>query len=354
MYTISDICVGGSPFHSTSSDRALRTVCIPPTHPSSPCTSVHAQEEVDDGHSLNCHHSVDSSDYEGDEEEREVEPRILGARPRPLKNIGKRGEKYSTTAPGKRPGDGIDKLAERGKKEDQDSVGAGVDEKWGGPFARGELAVSRRSASHHGVRMTPGTSRPGFTDGTPESTRSSRRTSRNGSISEGHQSPEDEGESRKKVKWYDAALEYYSVTSTVSPSLKSKHLGGPAPSMFDNRSSTPNDLATAQPVGRQPQLRYTSTRVGIPTNNGGLFSPASTVSQNPTAGDHGLSTNKRKPGPYKTEPCRNWEERGACRYGNECRFAHGEEELRGVLQHSKHRMEICRVRLSSASFMSTA
>ena len=31
---------------------------------------------------------------------------------------------------------------------------------------------------------------------------------------------------------------------------------------------------------------------------------------------------------YKTELCNNWTEQGACRYGDKCRFAHGEEELR--------------------------
>ena len=51
----------------------------------------------------------------------------------------------------------------------------------------------------------------GFTDSSPERTRGPRltrprlrpRNSRSGSISEGHQSPEDDGESKKKVDWYD-------------------------------------------------------------------------------------------------------------------------------------------------------
>ena len=30
---------------------------------------------------------------------------------------------------------------------------------------------------------------------------------------------------------------------------------------------------------------------------------------------------------YKTELCKNWEERGFCPYGNKCRFAHGINEL---------------------------
>jgi len=45
---------------------------------------------------------------------------------------------------------------------------------------------------------------------------------------------------------------------------------------------------------------------------------------------------------YKTEYCRSWRETGACRYGNKCQFAHGENELRPVLRHPKYKTEICR------------
>ncbi len=33
------------------------------------------------------------------------------------------------------------------------------------------------------------------------------------------------------------------------------------------------------------------------------------------------------PDKYKTELCKNWEEKGFCSYGNKCRFAHGVDEL---------------------------
>ncbi|KAF9648520.1 hypothetical protein BDM02DRAFT_3082669, partial [Thelephora ganbajun] len=45
---------------------------------------------------------------------------------------------------------------------------------------------------------------------------------------------------------------------------------------------------------------------------------------------------------YKTELCRSWEEKGSCRYGSKCQFAHGEEELRKVPRHPKYKTEICR------------
>ncbi|KAG6332480.1 hypothetical protein ID866_6609 [Astraeus odoratus] len=73
--------------------------------------------------------------------------------------------------------------------------------------------------------------------------------------------------------------------------------------------------------------------VGHPNNTG------------PNAGSQaagGPSANNRKLGLYKTELCRSWEEKGTCRYGAKCQFAHGEEELRTVPRHPKYKTEICR------------
>jgi hypothetical protein len=57
----------------------------------------------------------------------------------------------------------------------------------------------------------------------------------------------------------------------------------------------------------------------------------------------GPSANNRKLGLYKTELCRSWEEKGTCRYGTKCQFAHGQDELRNVQRHPKYKTEICRV-----------
>ncbi|CAG8463576.1 9079_t:CDS:2 [Paraglomus brasilianum] len=45
---------------------------------------------------------------------------------------------------------------------------------------------------------------------------------------------------------------------------------------------------------------------------------------------------------YKTEMCRNWEEKGDCRYGVKCQFAHSSTELREVKKHPKYKTEICK------------
>ena len=120
--------------------------------------------------------------------------------------------------------------------------------------------------------------------------------------------------------------------------------------MFANQLYPPetyllNDLAAAQLMARQTQNQYNNTYAGTPGNNSGLTSPASTVAQNSTPNGNGPSANNRKLGLYKTELCRSWEEKGTCRYGSKCQFAHGEEELRKVPRHPKYKTEICRVRL---------
>ncbi|BGP19043.1 hypothetical protein JCM10213_009247 [Rhodosporidiobolus nylandii] len=56
----------------------------------------------------------------------------------------------------------------------------------------------------------------------------------------------------------------------------------------------------------------------------------------------GPSPNNRKLNLYKTELCRSWEEKGSCRYGVKCQFAHGIHELREVARHPKFKSEICR------------
>ncbi|KAL2095632.1 hypothetical protein ACEWY4_007780 [Coilia grayii] len=45
---------------------------------------------------------------------------------------------------------------------------------------------------------------------------------------------------------------------------------------------------------------------------------------------------------YKTELCRTYAERGMCKYGSKCQFAHGAEELRDINRHPKYKTEPCR------------
>ncbi|KAI3390150.1 hypothetical protein SNEBB_001823 [Seison nebaliae] len=45
---------------------------------------------------------------------------------------------------------------------------------------------------------------------------------------------------------------------------------------------------------------------------------------------------------YKTELCRPFEEKGVCRYGTKCQFAHGKHELRDLDRHPKYKTERCK------------
>ncbi|KAF8898413.1 hypothetical protein BD779DRAFT_1607228 [Infundibulicybe gibba] len=85
------------------------------------------------------------------------------------------------------------------------------------------------------------------------------------------------------------------------------------------------DVATVQAMAARLQSQYP----GPNGMDGSVSSPTSTTGQN------GPSANNRKLGLYKTELCRSWEEKGTCRYGTKCQFAHGEEELRKVARHPK-------------------
>lgn len=94
------------------------------------------------------------------------------------------------------------------------------------------------------------------------------------------------------------------------------------------------DLATAQAMANRLQPQYTGYGSEDMNPNG-----------------NGPSANNRKLGLYKTELCRSWEEKGTCRYGAKCQFAHGEDELRKVARHPKYKTEICRVCIICVLFL---
>lgn len=125
-----------------------------------------------------------------------------------------------------------------------------------------------------------------------------------------------------------------------------------APGMFPPAPFYPNQYYGGQDVAAQmmaarlqPQYTgpYTPPASGQPPANmevANPISPASTGTNGTQGG--GPSANNRKLGLYKTELCRSWEEKGTCRYGAKCQFAHGEDELRRVTRHPKYKTEICR------------
>lgn len=81
------------------------------------------------------------------------------------------------------------------------------------------------------------------------------------------------------------------------------------------------------------QAQFTGPYATLPNQTIGVTNTGSTNAGSQNGG--GPSANNRKLGLYKTELCRSWEEKGTCRYGTKCQFAHGEEELRLVARHPK-------------------
>ncbi|TVU20235.1 hypothetical protein EJB05_36435, partial [Eragrostis curvula] len=63
-------------------------------------------------------------------------------------------------------------------------------------------------------------------------------------------------------------------------------------------------------------------------------------------GGAGLEFEVYNQGMFKTELCNQWEETGACSYGDHCQFAHGITELRPVIRHPRYKTEVCRMMLA--------
>jgi len=91
----------------------------------------------------------------------------------------------------------------------------------------------------------------------------------------------------------------------------------------------------SQILAARLQAQYTGSQsygmMTPPPMEAGMSGPPSSTGSS----QNGPSANNRKLGLYKTELCRSWEEKGTCRYGTKCQFAHGEDELRNVSRHPK-------------------
>ncbi|KAN0063017.1 hypothetical protein ACQY0O_004180 [Thecaphora frezii] len=79
----------------------------------------------------------------------------------------------------------------------------------------------------------------------------------------------------------------------------------------------------------------------IPAGNGGGASH--TLNQ---AGlfraPYGPSPKNKKVDLYKTELCRQWEEKRWCEYKERCQFAHGPSELRPIVRHPLYKTQLCK------------
>ena len=134
---------------------------------------------------------------------------------------------------------------------------------------------------------------------------------------------------------------YQPMPLPTPPVFPSQYFPGPAPqpqTVYNQEISGALARGMSQYNANGQQAQAPQTPASVQTT------PSySAVNSSPTPSAGGPSANNRKLGLYKTELCRSWEEKGSCRYGPKCQFAHGEEEIRKVARHPKYKTEICRV-----------
>lgn len=97
-----------------------------------------------------------------------------------------------------------------------------------------------------------------------------------------------------------------------------------------NRMGFWSERAISMVEGDAGGLGWASDKPGSVLSSTSFASSSSSVSSGTTSSR------------YKTELCRTFTERGTCKYGSKCQFAHGHEELRGINRHPKYKTELCR------------
>lgn len=97
---------------------------------------------------------------------------------------------------------------------------------------------------------------------------------------------------------------------------------------FSRQSSSSNSLAN------QLQRLATESTYKSRPNKASNSNSSSSSSVSSSSGTNGNR--------YKTELCRPFQEKGACKYGEKCQFAHGKQELRAVNRHPKYKTDLCR------------
>ncbi|CAG8508868.1 7221_t:CDS:2 [Funneliformis caledonium] len=131
------------------------------------------------------------------------------------------------------------------------------------------------------------------------------------------------------------SLKKRTSVSDLSPSHR-----GNGVQAFDNNKSCSNNGAVNANNNQQHAKVRRSSNTTIMSNATVMSDTTSEQSDKSTAIES--EKEQKKATLYKTEMCRNWEERGSCRYGAKCQFAHSANELRIVQHHPKYKTEICK------------
>ena len=124
---------------------------------------------------------------------------------------------------------------------------------------------------------------------------------------------------------------------SFNPNMFQPNMPPQAMPLYANQYYGAQELAVQQVMAARLQAQYTGSYNVAATPAPPLPVESDIASPTSSSGQTGPSANNRKLGLYKTELCRSWEEKGSCRYGGKCQFAHGEDELRKVSRHPKAR-----------------
>eukprot|EP00511_Aplanochytrium_stocchinoi_P000217 CAMPEP_0204822456 /NCGR_PEP_ID=MMETSP1346-20131115/637_1 /ASSEMBLY_ACC=CAM_ASM_000771 /TAXON_ID=215587 /ORGANISM="Aplanochytrium stocchinoi, Strain GSBS06" /LENGTH=592 /DNA_ID=CAMNT_0051948663 /DNA_START=309 /DNA_END=2087 /DNA_ORIENTATION=- len=109
-----------------------------------------------------------------------------------------------------------------------------------------------------------------------------------------------------------------------------------------NPNLSPNHVNASITIGdRMQQLRQPQNQQHLNMSFMGDTITTSASSTN-VAGESQSQNNNTGKQLYKTELCRKWMTTGSCRYGNKCQFAHGHEEVRGLVRHPLYKTSMCK------------
>lgn len=136
--------------------------------------------------------------------------------------------------------------------------------------------------------------------------------------------------------------------SVAKPSLvRQSHSAGvipikPTASNASIRNAPSNLSKQFSPSGNSPLTEASKPFVPQPSAAGDFRQAKGSASHPHGSGSsNGVAPNGKR-ALYKTEPCKNWQISGTCRYGSKCQFAHGNQELKEPPRHPKYKSERCR------------
>ncbi|KAJ5070654.1 mRNA decay activator protein zfp36l1 [Anaeramoeba ignava] len=142
---------------------------------------------------------------------------------------------------------------------------------------------------------------------------------------------------------------YYQPTNFLlgnSLFIQTSQISNNSKSIQNSITNQNSEIAKAfQKIHRNKSTKLIENQLESPNQNSYSNEeqfPSQILSKSPKKKKKQKKVKQQPPSLYKTELCRSWEEKGFCKYGNKCQFAHGYHELRSVTRHPKYKTQICK------------